>query len=84
MFQMSQLLNYPTDESLKTQSWPQKGEIDFNKVYMKYRPDGDHVIRDLSLHVEAGQKIGCVGRTGAGKSTIIQLLLPYARDRSSR
>ncbi len=41
---------------------------------MKYRPDGDHVIRDLSLHVEPGQKIGCVGRTGAGKSTIIQLL----------
>ena len=41
---------------------------------MKYRPDGDHVIRDLSLHVEPGQKVGCVGRTGAGKSTIIQLL----------
>jgi len=41
---------------------------------MKYRPDGDHVIRDLDLQVEPGQKIGCVGRTGAGKSTIIQLL----------
>jgi len=41
---------------------------------MKYRPNADHVIRDLSLHVEPGQKVGCVGRTGAGKSTIIQLL----------
>jgi len=62
------------DKQHKDSHWPQKGEIDFHKVYMKYRPDGDHVIRDLSLHVEPGQKIGCVGRTGAGKSTIIQLL----------
>ncbi len=51
-----------------------EGRIDFQKAYIKYRPDGDHVSRDLSLHVQAGQKIGCVGRTGAGKSTIIQLL----------
>jgi len=67
-------LTLPSDKQHKDQNWPQKGEIDFNRVYMKYRPDGDHVIRDLSLHVEPGQKIGCVGRTGAGKSTIIQLL----------
>jgi len=67
-------LTLPSDEKFKAEHWPQKGEIDFHKAYMKYRPDGDHVIRDLSLHVEAGQKIGCVGRTGAGKSTIIQLL----------
>ena len=67
-------LNLPSDKGLQDNHWPQKGEIDFHKVYMKYRPDGDHVIRDLSLHVEPGQKIGCVGRTGAGKSTIIQLL----------
>jgi len=67
-------LSRPSDKPLKDQQWPQKGEIDFNRVYMKYKPDGDHVIRDLSLHVEPGQKIGCVGRTGAGKSSIIQLL----------
>ena len=47
-------IELPTDESLKAQSWPKKGEIDFHKVYMKYRPDGNHVIRDLSLHVEPG------------------------------
>ena len=67
-------LSLPSDDKLKAEHWPQKGEIDFHKAYMKYRPDGDHVIRDLSLHVKAGEKIGCVGRTGAGKSTIIQLL----------
>ncbi len=67
-------LALPSDSEHKKNNWPQTGEIDFHKAYMKYRPDGDHVIRDLSLHVEPGQKIGCVGRTGAGKSTIIQLL----------
>jgi len=67
-------LDLPSDKRHKDNHWPQKGEIDFHKAYMKYRPDSDHVIRDLSLHVEPGQKVGCVGRTGAGKSTIIQLL----------
>ena len=67
-------LDITSDQSLKAQGWPQKGEIDLHKVYMKYRPENDHVIKDLSLHVEPGQKIGCVGRTGAGKSSIIQLL----------
>ena len=41
---------------------------------MKYRDNMDHVIKGLSFKVSPGQKIGCVGRTGAGKSSIIQLL----------
>ena len=62
------------DDLLEKQGWPQKGEVEFNKVYMKYLPDSNHVINNLSFKVQAGHKIGCVGRTGAGKSTIIQLL----------
>lgn len=38
---------------------------------MKYRPDTDYVIRGLSFEVEPGMKVGCVGRTGAGKSSIL-------------
>jgi ABC-type multidrug transport system fused ATPase/permease subunit len=38
---------------------------------MKYKPDGDYVLKDLSLTIKAGEKVGIVGRTGAGKSTII-------------
>ena len=78
-------LNLPSDKQHKDTHWPQKGEIDFNRAYMKYRPDGDLVIKDLTLHVEPGQKIGCVGRTGAGKSTIIQLLYRMQElDRSAQ
>ena len=54
--------------------WPNQGKIDMNQVYMKYRPDTDFVIRGLNLNVKPGEKIGCVGRTGAGKSTIVQML----------
>jgi len=62
------------DESLQDTQWPSQGNIEFNNVFMKYRANMDHVIRGLSLNVSSGQKIGCVGRTGAGKSSIIQLL----------
>jgi len=62
------------DERIQKTGWPQKGEIDFNRVYMKYRPELDYVLRDLTLHAKAGEKVGCIGRTGAGKSTIIQIL----------
>jgi ATP-binding cassette subfamily C (CFTR/MRP) protein 1 len=37
---------------------------------MRYRPDTDQVLKDLSFKIESGEKIGIVGRTGAGKSTI--------------
>jgi len=62
------------DEELKKKGWPTKGDIQFNKVYMRYRKETPLVIKDLSLLVGSGEKIGCVGRTGAGKSTIINLL----------
>lgn len=50
--------------------WPSQGEITFQNVMLKYRPNTDVVLNDLSFKVEAGEKIGVVGRTGAGKSTI--------------
>ena len=67
-------LTCPGDQALVQKKWPNSGDIDFNKVYMKYRSDTPFVIQDLNLHADSGQKIGCVGRTGAGKSTIINLL----------
>jgi len=67
-------LSVQSDLGLKQKGWPKTADISFNQVYMKYRPQDDHVIKNLSLIVSSGEKIGCVGRTGAGKSTIINLL----------
>jgi ATP-binding cassette subfamily B protein len=49
------------------------GSITFVDVSFSY-PDGEHVLQDFNLHIPAGQKIGFVGRSGAGKSTIISLV----------
>ncbi|MET0509114.1 MAG: ABC transporter ATP-binding protein [Burkholderiaceae bacterium] len=54
-----------------------RGEIRFERVTFRYRPDGPAVIDDLSLVVRAGERIGLVGRSGAGKSTLVNLLLRF-------
>jgi ABC-type multidrug transport system fused ATPase/permease subunit len=51
-------------------SWPQKGEIQFKDVELKYRPDTELVLKKCSVKMNGGHKIGIVGRTGAGKSTL--------------
>jgi len=50
------------------------GEIKFENVSMKYRKHLDNALNNISIHIEPGEKIGVVGRTGSGKSTIIQTL----------
>ncbi len=51
-------------------NWPESGRVEFENVYLKYRPTTEVVLKDLSFEVKPGEKIGIVGRTGAGKSTI--------------
>jgi ATP-binding cassette, subfamily B, bacterial len=50
-----------------------EGAIDFRNVSFSY-PSGQKVLKDFTLHVLGGQKVGLVGRSGAGKSTIVALL----------
>ncbi|KAL2152547.1 hypothetical protein VTH82DRAFT_5731 [Thermothelomyces myriococcoides] len=55
-------------------SWPEKGEIIFDNVEMRYRPGLPLVLQGLSMHIQGGERIGIVGRTGAGKSSIMSTL----------
>lgn len=50
--------------------WPSKGNITFRDVELRYRPKTEIVLKGLSLDIQGGHKVGIVGRTGAGKSTI--------------
>ena len=56
------------------ESWPEKGEIVFDNVEMRYRAGLPLVLQGLSMHIQGGERIGIVGRTGAGKSSIMSTL----------
>ena len=51
-------------------AWPERGSLQFEGVSLKYRPNTEIVLNKLTFQVAEGEKIGVVGRTGAGKSTI--------------
>ncbi|KAL8366776.1 hypothetical protein RB595_008774 [Gaeumannomyces hyphopodioides] len=55
-------------------SWPETGEISFENVEMRYRAGLPLVLRGLDMRVRGGERIGIVGRTGAGKSSIMSTL----------
>jgi len=50
------------------------GRVELDQVSFRYRPDGQEILRKVSLSVEPGQVIGFVGRSGSGKSTITKLV----------
>uniref|UniRef100_A0AAF5CVD0 Uncharacterized protein n=1 Tax=Strongyloides stercoralis TaxID=6248 RepID=A0AAF5CVD0_STRER len=51
-------------------NWPNKGEIIFNNYSTRYRKGLDLVVKNINLSISGGEKIGIVGRTGAGKSSL--------------
>ena len=58
-------------------NWPKSGKIEFYNYSVKYRPDLDYVLRNITFKLESGCKLGILGRTGAGKSTLIQSIFRY-------
>lgn len=52
------------------ENWPQNGEVVFKDYSTRYRPNLDLVLKDVNLHIQPREKIGIVGRTGAGKSSL--------------
>ena len=70
--QRSQLLGY--DDHGNPQ--PVRGDVDFDHVRFEYEP-GKPIINDFSAHVAAGQKVAIVGPTGAGKTTMVNLLMRF-------
>nr|QJQ50001.1 ABC transporter family C protein ABCC2 [Ostrinia furnacalis] len=56
------------------QTWPTSGSVVFENVNMKYGPDDPYVLKNLNVQIKDGWKVGVVGRTGAGKSSLISAL----------
>eukprot|EP00897_Mesotaenium_endlicherianum_P010190 jgi/Mesen1/919/ME000117S00078 len=65
-------------------NWPKEGAIVFDKCVMRYKPDLPPALKGLTVDVGGGQKVGVVGRTGAGKSTIFNALFRLTELESGR
>ncbi|KAH9481477.1 Multidrug resistance protein fer6 [Psilocybe cubensis] len=72
---MRQEAPHEIPENKPPAEWPQKGAIEFKDLSMKYRPGLPNVLHGISMSIRGGEKIGIVGRTGAGKSSITLALL---------
>ncbi len=69
--------NHVEDRPQATSLQHSKGNIEFRSMSFRYDDGISDVIHDMSLAIPAGRKIGLVGHSGAGKSTVIQLLLRF-------
>ncbi|XP_029155458.1 multidrug resistance-associated protein 4-like isoform X2 [Nylanderia fulva] len=67
----------PTDKP--SNDWPAKGEIKFDCVSLRYVESKPPVLKSLNFIIEPGMKVGIVGRTGAGKSSLIAALFHMAK-----
>jgi ABC-type multidrug transport system fused ATPase/permease subunit len=64
----------PAHDAKAAKAWPWRGEVEFRNVKMSYRPDLPLVLKGISFKLPAGTSLGVVGRTGAGKSSLLAML----------
>ncbi|KAJ3683780.1 hypothetical protein LUZ60_014007 [Juncus effusus] len=55
-------------------NWPKEGIIEFQNVTLKYKPNLPPALKNVSFKIMGGKKVGIVGRTGAGKSSVLNAL----------
>lgn len=72
-----------TSEKCPPPIWPDEGRIDFIDIYLSYSPDDPPVLRELNFTIMPKEKIGIVGRTGAGKSSLIAALFQLSQTDGS-
>jgi ATP-binding cassette subfamily C (CFTR/MRP) protein 1 len=66
--------NHVPDDPKLGEIWPTAGAVSFENVQLRYRPDLPLVLKGLTFEIKPGEKVGIIGRTGAGKSSIAQAL----------
>ncbi|XP_027849228.2 ATP-binding cassette sub-family C member 4-like [Aphis gossypii] len=77
--------NAPQEDALESSpekkpsaEWPMHGKITFQHFYLRYSIDSPFVIKNLNINIKPMEKVGIVGRTGAGKSSLIGALFRLA------
>lgn len=65
----------PTLDGQPPASWPRSGELVVENLSARYSPDGPKVLHDIGFKINSGERIGVVGRTGSGKSSLTLSIL---------
>lgn len=72
--------NLPSEGSLESENdslapnWPQEGSVEVKDLSVRYRPSLPPSLNNVTFRIESGSRVGIVGRTGSGKSTLVQAL----------
>ncbi|KAJ8925148.1 hypothetical protein NQ315_001333 [Exocentrus adspersus] len=79
MTSVERVLEYTNDKNeehtgKEPDHWPKQGSVVFRNVTLSYQNTTRPVLKDVSFEIQSGQRVGIVGRTGAGKSSIISTL----------
>lgn len=82
-YSVFELLDLPEEENTGSATPKLKGDIQLQNVNLVY-PDGLHAIQDFSLTVKAGETVALVGRSGAGKSSLVNLLVRFQEASSGQ
>ncbi|CAL1716557.1 unnamed protein product [Somion occarium] len=72
--QLEQEAPHEIPEAKPPSPWPSEGRVELKEVVLRYRPELPAVLRGLTMSVRPAEKVGIVGRTGAGKSSIMTAL----------
>ncbi|KAJ7294959.1 hypothetical protein O6H91_05G079100 [Diphasiastrum complanatum] len=72
------------ENSRPAEDWPQKGNIHVQNLQLRYRPETPLVLKGISVHIRGGEKVGVVGRTGSGKSTLTLALFRLVEPSGGR
>lgn len=72
---MEQEAPHEIPETKPPAEWPASGNIEFRDLTLRYRTGLPNVLHGITMSIRGGEKIGIVGRTGAGKSSITLALL---------
>eukprot|EP01012_Entosiphon_sulcatum_P039249 TRINITY_DN5158_c0_g1_i1.p1 TRINITY_DN5158_c0_g1~~TRINITY_DN5158_c0_g1_i1.p1 ORF type:complete len:1108 (-),score=272.71 TRINITY_DN5158_c0_g1_i1:253-3093(-) len=75
--QEADVKQYTREQPPPPANWPATGKIDFINVKLRYRPGLPLVLKGVSMQIAGGQRIGIVGRTGSGKSTLMLALFRF-------
>ncbi|KAJ2353630.1 hypothetical protein GGH92_000532, partial [Coemansia sp. RSA 2673] len=74
---------YVTNSCRPAMQWPPNGKVEFRDFSMKYSADLGYALKNVNLTINPGEKIGIVGRTGAGKSSLAKVLFRLVHENTS-